>query len=209
VQPSRLLRRAPSSPSALTTSPDGSHDGERRRRAPWRPGAHRPGAGSVRVRGGQQAARRRLRERSDGPAPAREATAGCRPRQRSRQGPRRAWAALRSRRQIPFPSAWFRGVLLECSLSVMEDPDAVLRECRRVAGRGRAPDRVGPLRPEVVAAWGLPRTCRHPGRPPRASLEKWFSAERFEEHPEQPAWLLRSDASRLGAGAFEENVGID
>lgn len=33
---------------------------------------------------------------------------------------------------LPFPEAGFEGVLLECSLSVMEDPDRVLAEARRV-----------------------------------------------------------------------------
>lgn len=37
---------------------------------------------------------------------------------------------------LPFADATFDGVFLECSLSVMDDPDRVLRECWRVAGRG-------------------------------------------------------------------------
>ena len=44
---------------------------------------------------------------------------------------------LRARAEhLPFPADSVAGVLLECSLSVMDDPEAVLAECRRVLKPG-------------------------------------------------------------------------
>jgi len=111
--------------------------------------------------------------------------------------------------QIPFPSAWFRGVLLECSLSVMEDPDAVLRECRRVLVEG------GRL---IVSDLFAQKSLRLGGCLGRVDTREdllallsrnGFSAERFEEHPEHLRGYFGQMLLDSGAGAFEENVGID
>lgn len=44
----------------------------------------------------------------------------------------RAYLSCAAGEALPFPGDCFEGVLLECSLSVMDDPDRVLAEARRV-----------------------------------------------------------------------------
>ncbi len=49
-------------------------------------------------------------------------------------GPGQATGLIREGRgeEIPFPGGSMDGILMECSFSLMEDPDRVLQECRRV-----------------------------------------------------------------------------
>jgi arsenite methyltransferase len=48
----------------------------------------------------------------------------------------RAHLTCASGESLPFAEGCFDGVLLECSLSVMDDPDHVLKECHRVLAPG-------------------------------------------------------------------------
>ena len=122
----------------------------------------------------------------------------------------RAGLICASAEAIPLPDESLDGVLMECSLSVMDDPDAVVRECRRVLKSG------GRLALSDVYARGEAAALRGClGRLERsetqiARLERsGFRLELFEDHSEELRRAWGQMLFEKGAEASCSELGTD
>ena len=117
---------------------------------------------------------------------------------------------IASAEAMPLPDASFDGILMECSLSVMADPEAALGECRRVLRPG------GRLVVSDLYARGEAARLRGClGRIERledirAGLARGgFEIELFEDHSEALASLWARLVFERGAASFYAEVGAD
>lgn len=111
---------------------------------------------------------------------------------------------------LPFRDAAFDGVLLECSLSLMDDPEAVLRECHRIlkpAGRILLTDLYA--RGEPARLQGCLGIVER-----RETLEAWVSSQgfphlHFEDHSEPLRALWGQMVLDRGLAVFCAELGAD